>query len=134
MLREKTTTFPGQECWGTFGGGAILIGWISYYDLRFPRKTRELEREEGESAGIDTEYCRCGLGQDVHGVFLTCNHRFEQLCGAPVSEIVDKTDDDFLSPEMAKMFRENDRLVLESGQPISKEWLNFAEGGASRFV
>jgi len=64
------------------------------------------------------------------GVYLSCNKMFERLYGFPESEIVGKTDYDFVSRELANSFRENDRKAIEAGGPLSnEEWLTFADDG-----
>ena len=68
--------------------------------------------------------------KDREGIYLFCNHGFEKLFGAPESEIVGKTDYDFVDRELASFFRENDLLAMESGDPrVNEEWLSFATGG-----
>ncbi|WP_277059042.1 PAS domain-containing protein, partial [Trichlorobacter lovleyi] len=47
--------------------------------------------------------------KDPDGVYLGCNPRFEELYGAKQSEIIGKTDYDFVERELADFFRENDR-------------------------
>ena len=68
--------------------------------------------------------------KDPNGVYLACNPRFEQLFGAPEARIVGKTDHDFVSPELAEAFRENDRMAIAAGGPrVNEEWLTFASDG-----
>ncbi len=64
------------------------------------------------------------------GVYLSCNSIFERFFGAKESEIVGKTDYDFLDTNLAEFFRGHDRRAMEAGGPtINEEWLIFAEGG-----
>lgn len=68
--------------------------------------------------------------KDPQGVFLSCNPQFERLYGASEAEIVGKTDDAFVSREIADFFRRHDRRAMASGGPIrNEEWLTFADGG-----
>ncbi len=68
--------------------------------------------------------------KDKEGVYLACNPTFEQLHGAKESEIVGKTDYDFIQQEMADFFRANDLKVMSSGQPTTYEqWFSFAVDG-----
>ena len=68
--------------------------------------------------------------KDMNGVYLACNPVFEQFFGAKEKQIVGKTDYDFVSPELADFFRENDGKAIESGQPcVNEEWVRFATGG-----
>jgi len=67
--------------------------------------------------------------KDLNGVYLNCNSAFERFFGAKESEIVGKTDYDFVSKEMADFFRSHDKKAMESSQPsINEEWLTFSAG------
>ena len=64
------------------------------------------------------------------GVYLICNRRFERFYGAKESDIVGKTDYDFVDRELADFFREHDRKAIEAGRPrVNEEFLTFAEDG-----
>ncbi|MDD1729675.1 MAG: PAS domain S-box protein, partial [Methanospirillum sp.] len=68
--------------------------------------------------------------KDIHGVFLSCNTMFERLFGAKESDIIGKTDYDFVSQELADFFRENDKKAMNSGEPWrNEEWVTFADDG-----
>jgi PAS domain S-box-containing protein len=65
--------------------------------------------------------------KDPEGVYLVCNPRFEDLYGAQESDIIGKTDYDFVDKELADFFRANDRKAAEAGKPtVNEEWLTFA--------
>lgn len=73
--------------------------------------------------------------KDVNGTFITCNRRFEQLYSAPQSEIIGKTDHDFVSKELADFFRMNDKKAIEFGGPRSnEETLTFKSDGHMEIV
>lgn len=68
--------------------------------------------------------------KDINGVYLTCNKMFEKFFGAPASEIIGKTDYDFVEPELADFFRKNDMNAVAAGKPTSnEEWITFASDG-----
>ncbi|TXH91012.1 MAG: diguanylate cyclase [Rhodoferax sp.] len=68
--------------------------------------------------------------KDVDGVYLACNHRFEQMFGASEKDIVGRTDYDFVGKEQADFFRANDRNAMERGGPsVNEEWVTFAADG-----
>ncbi len=68
--------------------------------------------------------------KDPNGVYLSCNPRFEQLYDAPESEIIGKTDYDFVDKEQADFFREHDRKAIQKGEPDrNEELLTFASDG-----
>ena len=68
--------------------------------------------------------------KDPEGVYLSCNHRFERLFGAPEKNIVGLTDYDFVDKKLADSFREHDRLAMMKGGPsVNEEWVTFADDG-----
>ncbi len=56
--------------------------------------------------------------KDVRGVYRNCNPAFAQFYGLNTTEIIGKTDYDLCPPELAELFNERDRQVLESRQTI----------------
>lgn len=68
--------------------------------------------------------------KDADGVYLACNSAFERLFGASASEILGKTDYDFVDRELADFFRNNDRIAAEAGHScVNEEWLTFRQDG-----
>ena len=68
--------------------------------------------------------------KDINGVYLTCNKMFEQFFGASESEIIGKTDYDFVDKDIADLFRNNDRNAMKAGKTsINEEWITFASDG-----
>jgi PAS domain S-box-containing protein len=68
--------------------------------------------------------------KDPNGVFLGCNHRFESYFGAKESDIVGKTDHDFVDRELADTYLDNDRRAMASGKSvINEELITFAVDG-----
>ncbi|WP_374480223.1 PAS domain S-box protein [Zoogloea sp.] len=68
--------------------------------------------------------------KDPDGVYLRCNQRFEQFCGAPEKDIVGKTDYDFVGHKLADFFREQDRVAMErNGPSVNEEEITFASDG-----
>ncbi|MBI9073752.1 MAG: PocR ligand-binding domain-containing protein, partial [Melioribacteraceae bacterium] len=68
--------------------------------------------------------------KDVNGVYLACNTKFEGFFGAKESDIVGKTDYDFIEKELADSFREHDKAAMTAGKPtVNKEEIIQAETG-----
>ena len=68
--------------------------------------------------------------KDPDGVYLNCNSKFERLYGAKISEIVGKTDYDFVDKELADYFREKDKLAIDAGRPsLNEEEVSYADDG-----
>jgi diguanylate cyclase (GGDEF)-like protein/PAS domain S-box-containing protein len=64
------------------------------------------------------------------GVYLTCNPMFERFFGAKESEIVGKTDYDFMDKKRADLFREHDLIAIAKGGPsVNEEWVTYADDG-----
>ncbi len=68
--------------------------------------------------------------KDQNGVYLSCNNKFEQFFGAKESEIVGKTDFDFVEQSLAEFFQTYDRKAMKTGgASVNEEWLTFASNG-----
>lgn len=66
--------------------------------------------------------------KDPDGVYLICNPEFERLYGAKESEILGKTDYDFVPKELADFFRKNDNEAVKNGKPTNNlESLTYAD-------
>lgn len=59
-----------------------------------------------------------GFMKDEQGRYIYVNKRWEALFSMPQSEILGKTDLDWIAGETGRQFWENDRKVLESGQAL----------------
>ena len=66
--------------------------------------------------------------KDIQGTYLVCNPEFERFFGAKESEIIGKTDYDFVDKELADSFREHDFKALNSNIVlINEEWITYAD-------
>lgn len=73
--------------------------------------------------------------KDPDGVYLACNPKFERFFGAKESDIVGKTDYDFIARELADFFRENDNAAVAAGKPtINEEEITYADDGHHEFL
>lgn len=73
--------------------------------------------------------------KDTNGVYLSCNALVERFLGARETDIIGKTDYDFVDRELADFFRENDRKAMEAGKPTSnEEWVTYADDGHRAFL
>ena len=55
---------------------------------------------------------------------------FERFFGCSESEIIGKSDYDFVDSKLADSFRENDRIAMVADKPsINEEWITFADDG-----
>ena len=68
--------------------------------------------------------------KDANGVYLSCNPQFERFFGAKETQIVGKTDYDFVDRQLADAFAESDRTARSVDKLRAKEqWLTFADTG-----
>ena len=67
--------------------------------------------------------------KDAEGIYLSCNPMFERFFGAKETEIVGRSDYDFVNKELADFFRENDRQAMQGGPHINEEWVTIADTG-----
>lgn len=56
--------------------------------------------------------------KDLQERFIFANQRFCQTLGKPLEEIIGKTDFDFFPPELAAKYQQDDRKILETGEPF----------------
>jgi PAS domain S-box-containing protein len=59
--------------------------------------------------------------KDKQGVYLFCNSRFESFFGAKETDIVGKTDYDFLKTDLADFFRKHDNSVIKNAKACKNE-------------
>ncbi len=68
--------------------------------------------------------------KDKDGIFLVCNRKFERLFGTPATEIVGKTDYDFVDTKLADFFREKDKVAMAAGKStVNEEEVVYADNG-----
>ncbi|MFO1198017.1 MAG: PAS domain S-box protein [Burkholderiaceae bacterium] len=68
--------------------------------------------------------------KDPEGRYLACNRAFEKFRGAPASEIVGRTDHDFVARELAERNGERDRAAIAAGRPVvDEEWIAYPDDG-----
>jgi diguanylate cyclase (GGDEF)-like protein/PAS domain S-box-containing protein len=68
--------------------------------------------------------------KDAQGGYQMCNPAFERFFGARESEILGRTDYDYVDPEMAHFLRQHDLEAMLAGNPVkNEEWVRFADDG-----
>ncbi|MBI5918630.1 MAG: PAS domain S-box protein [Nitrosomonadales bacterium] len=67
--------------------------------------------------------------KDTNSVYLGCNRALEEFFGASESEIIGKTDFDFVDVELAAFCRQKDQEMLALNRPCtSEEWVTYLDG------
>ena len=108
-------------------------------------RTRQLEQDLEERKKVEADLARqtsllSGLlhsipdlifFKDQGGVYLGCNPEFSRFVGRPLGDIVGCSDFDLFPKELARLFRANDRIMMELGEPRhNEEWVNYPDGSA----
>jgi len=92
--------------------------------------TRHLEESENQRKLILDTLPDLVWLKDVGGVYQMCNPAMERFYGVSESEIVGKTDFDFVDAETARFFQQRDRDAMASEQPTkNEEWVTSIAGG-----
>ena len=106
-------------------GVAVLMGWLQ-------KRWFNIQSNPASGAGLLKALIKTLPNliwvKDANGVYIACNPEFEKLYGVSEAEIIGKTDYDFVEPELADFFRQNDRAAIEQGRPtVNEEWLVYAD-------
>ncbi|KEA62693.1 diguanylate cyclase [Marinobacterium lacunae] len=73
--------------------------------------------------------------KDADGLYLGCNRKFERLYGARESEILGRSDYDFVDTELADFFRRHDRAAMYADKPsINEEQVKYANDGHTEIL
>lgn len=74
------------------------------------------------------------LRKDMQERFTFANQLFCMTLGKPLEEILGKTDFDFFPPELASKYQEDDRRILETGEPLETVEEHQPPGGEKQYV
>lgn len=106
----------------------LIFGLVSYYAKRMMAAQHHLR------ALIDTLPDLVWL-KDERGIYLSCNRKFERLFGASESEIIGKSDYDFVDVELADFFRKHDLIAMHADRSsVNEEQLKFADDGHTEIL
>jgi len=72
--------------------------------------------------------------KDLQGKYMLINQRFEEVFGLDREEVVGRKDEDIFHKEIAKVLRENDKKVLETGVPVKVEELIPQQDGFHTYI
>ncbi len=131
ILRKDGSTFTAD-----IRGGNVKVG-ESEYVLAVFRDTTErntimqtlIEIKNRQSTLINTIPDLIWM-KDVNGKYMLCNATFERFFGARESEIIGKTDYDFVDKKLADFIRKNDNRAMQAGKAsTNEETLTFADDG-----
>jgi PAS domain S-box-containing protein len=67
--------------------------------------------------------------KNKQGVYLGCNPEFARFVGKDISVIIGATDYDLFSKDVADFFREQDKIMMDRGEPWrNEEWIEYPDG------
>lgn len=102
----------------------LLIFWLVRRSIRFHQISLAYQRTL-----VETIPDLISL-KNPDGTYIACNSKFERFFGARESEIIGKTDHDFVNHTQANAFRETDLAAIATGSPhINEETLTYADDG-----
>jgi PAS domain S-box-containing protein len=92
----------------------------SHTDITERKKTQEaLAKERNQLRVLMDNLPDSIFVKDTEGRFLINNAAHQEILGArSLEEVVGKTDFDFFPPELAEAYREDEQLVIHTGQPL----------------
>lgn len=117
---------------------ALLIIPVVYYIVVIPLRKQIRLKQEATEAFLNSE---ANMQTIIHtipdyiwlkspdGIYLSCNKMFTLFFGVPESELIGKSDYDFVDKELADFFRQNDLNAIKANRPvINEEWITLADG------
>ncbi len=118
------------------------ISRVSFSNIQLEQEIHErkkAENAEKESAAMMRSLIRAIPDlvwlKDPQGVYRFCNSRFESFFGATETDIIGKTDYDFVETDLADFFRKHDKLAMENAKPTrNEEEIVFATDGHSEIL
>ena len=113
----------------TIGDQTYLLGvGLDISEQRQTRQSLETERLHLQTL-VNTIPDLIWL-KDGDGTYLACNPAFERFFGATETDIVGKTDHDFVPKTLADAFRANDCAAVANGKATrNEEWVTYASDG-----
>ena len=140
---EQINTCAGKLKWvhtdkyPVFGIDGELVGLVAFtQDITLRKMTEDaLLKSETQLRTLVQTIPDLMWLKDNNGVFLQCNTMFERFFGARETDILGKTDYDFIDKDLADFFRDHDRKAMAAGKPTTnEEWITFADDGHRAYL
>ena len=135
-LQEGEVTLCFENRYRRKDGTYIWLTWRAKPDVerrlilavaRDVTRQKEVEQELLSAVRIQQEIMDNTMAvafiKDPEGRYQMVNRRWREIFDLKPEQILGKTDEEIFTPEMAAAFRENDRRVLEMGEPLITEEL-----------
>ena len=102
--------------------GHLMGGVAVFRDITAAKQTEEALRDSEERFRAIMDHSPALIFiKDHAGRYLQANRQFEIISHLSHEDLVGKTDEEVFPPEQAAVFRDNDRKVLETGEPMRFE-------------
>ena len=140
---EQINTCAGKLKWvhtdkyPVFGIDGELVGLVAFtQDITLRKMTEDaLLKSETQLRTLVQTIPDLMWLKDNNGVYLQCNTMFEHFFGARETDILGKTDYDFIDKDLADFFRDHDRKAMAAGKPTTnEEWITFADDGHRAYL
>ncbi|MFE8644556.1 EAL domain-containing protein [Sphingomonas sp. NCPPB 2930] len=117
MRRRHSTLVPEHDVRGAVTGAVLYV-----VDVTEHRQAEQaLAHKESQLRSLFEAIPDMVFSKDRNGRYLSCNQAFESFYGWREEEILGQGDDGLVGPAFAAMFREQDRRVMDTGQPLRGE-------------
>jgi len=140
---QQINTSAGELKWvhtdkfPVFGNDNELMGLVAFtLDITERKKSEDaLQKSEAQLRTLVQTIPDLIWLKDNDGVYLQCNTMFEHFFGARETDIMGKTDYDFIDKDLADFFRDHDRKAMAAGKPTAnEEWITFADDGHRAYL
>ena len=95
-----------------------LRGLTARLERRVEERTAELRENQGRFDAFMRNLPGVAFMKDREGRYVLMSQKAEAMLGRKAGDWIGKTDDEIWSEERAGQLRENDRRVLETGEPL----------------
>jgi two-component system, sensor histidine kinase and response regulator len=138
----RVLTEAGAECWlaarfrlcqGS-GGTPDHIGVLAQDITQRVRTEQQLDEARAIYESLVQSIPIRVFRKNRQGRLVFCNKTYCQSLGKTFDELIGKTDDDLFSPELAAKYKEDDRQVISSGQPVHVIEEHPADDGSTSYV
>ena len=117
VRNRHSTLMPEHDAQGTVTGVVIYVVDVTEHR----HAEHALAHKEAQLRSLFEAIPDMVFSKDRNGRYLSCNQAFESFYGWREEEILGQGDDGLVGPAFAAMFREQDRLVMDTGESLRGE-------------